>query len=127
MVYLGRSHSGSVKAASSTRKALGGLTPSTVGTISALPPWASVARSNLYVRFADPVNNLVMLLLGLPFILSRERNIKASALMCVLMVGAFFAFTYICRYMQIGPYGAAFLPIVLFGPVAVVMLDAVKT
>ena len=88
------------------------------------PEGAKMTRN---IRFADPVNNLVMLLLGLPFILSRERNIKASALMCVIMVGAFFAFTYICRYMQIGPYGAAFLPVVLFGPIAVVMLDAVKT
>ena len=88
------------------------------------PEGAKMTRN---IRFADPVNNLVMLLLGLPFILSRERNIKASALMCVIMVGAFFAFTYICRYTQIGPYGAAFLPVLLFGPVAVVMLDAVKT
>jgi len=88
------------------------------------PEGAKMTRN---IRFADPVNNLVMLLLGLPFILSRERNIKASALMCVIMVGAFFAFTYVCRYTQIGPYGAAFLPVLLFGPVAVVMLDAVKT
>ncbi len=79
------------------------------------------------IRFADPVNNLVMLLLGLPFILSRERNIKASVLMCVIMVSAFFAFTFICRYMGIGPFWGAFLPILLFGPIAVVMLDAVKT
>ena len=79
------------------------------------------------IRIADPVNNLVMLLLGLPFILSRERNLKASALLCLIMVGAFFAFTYICRYMGLGPFWAAFLPIPLFGPVAVVMLDAVKT
>jgi len=88
------------------------------------PEGAKMTRN---IRFADPVNNLVMLLLGLPFILSRERNIKASALMCVIMVGAFFAFTYVCRYTQIGPYGAAFLPVLLFGPIAVVMLDAVKT
>lgn len=80
-----------------------------------------------HVRFVDPFNNLVMLLLGLPFILSRERNIKASAALCMLTVGAFYAFIYICRYMGLPPIWAAWLPILLFGPIAAVMLDTVKT
>ncbi len=80
------------------------------------------------IRIADPVNNIVMLLLGLPFILSRERNLKASALLCVMMVGSFFAFIYICRFlMPEQPFWAAYMPILLFGPVAAVMLDAIKT
>ena len=85
------------------------------------------AELTKHVRVADPVNNLVMLLLGLPFILSRERNIKVSFGLCLLMVGSFFAFIYICRFMDIAPFWRAFLPILLFGPVSVVMLDAVKT
>jgi len=80
-----------------------------------------------HIRFADPINNLVLLLLGLPFILSRERNIKASASLSVLMVGSYFAFVQICRLVGLPPMVAAFLPIVLFGTVAAVMLDAVKT
>ena len=80
-----------------------------------------------HIRFADPINNLVMLLLGLPFILSRQRNIKASAGLCLLMVGAFYAFVYVCRYTGLSPTLAAWLPAMLFGPVAVVMLDSVKT
>ncbi|HUS93461.1 MAG TPA: LptF/LptG family permease, partial [Phycisphaerae bacterium] len=44
-----------------------------------------------HVRFADPINNLVMLLLALPFILSRERNIKAAASLSLLMVGSYYA------------------------------------
>jgi len=80
-----------------------------------------------HVRIAEPINNLVMLLLGLPFILSRERNVKASFGLCVLMVGAFFAFVFVCRYMALPPFWGAFLPTLLFGPVAIVMLDAVKT
>ena len=80
-----------------------------------------------WVRIADPITNLVMLLLGLPFILSRERNIKVSFGLCLLMVGAFFAFTHICRFMGIQPFWRAFLPIMLFSPVSVVMLDSVKT
>ena len=80
-----------------------------------------------HVRIAEPINNLVMLLLGLPFILSRERNIKASFGLCVLTTGAFFAFVYVCRYMGLPPFWGAFLPTLLFGPIAVVMFDSVKT
>ena len=80
-----------------------------------------------HVRFTEPLNNLVMLLLGLPFILSRERNIRSSASLCLLMVGTFYVFIYICRYLGLPATWAAWLPILLFGPIAVVMLDSVKT
>ena len=80
-----------------------------------------------HVRFADPVNNLILLLLALPFILSRERNIKASAGLSVLMTGAYFAFIHVTRVVGLPPMLAAFLPIVLFGTVAAVMLDSIKT
>lgn len=80
-----------------------------------------------YIRFADPLNRLVMLLLGLPFILSRQRNLKASAMLCLLMVGAFFIFVHVCRYLGLPEFWAAFLPVLLFGPVSVLMLDSIKT
>ncbi len=68
-----------------------------------------------------------MLLLGLPFILSRERNIRASAGMCLLTVMGFFAFVYICQSLDISPLLGAWLPILVFGPVSIFMLDSVKT
>ncbi len=80
-----------------------------------------------HVRIADPINNLVMLLLGLPFILSRQRNVKASAGLCLLMVATFYAFVYVCRYTGLSPTLAAWLPAMLFGPISVVMLDSMKT
>ena len=80
-----------------------------------------------HIRFTEAINNIVMLLLGLPFILSRERNVKASAALCLLIVATFFVFIYVCRYMPVDPTIAAWLPILLFGPVSVVMLDSVKT
>ncbi|HUT61104.1 MAG TPA: LptF/LptG family permease [Phycisphaerae bacterium] len=80
-----------------------------------------------HVRFTEPLNNLVMLLLGLPFILSRERNIRSSATLCLLMVGTFYLFIYICRHLGLPATWAAWLPILLFGPIAAVMLDSVKT
>ena len=85
------------------------------------------ARLIKHGRFTAPISNLVMLLLGLPFILSRERNVKASATLCLLTVGAFFAFVHICRQMDMNPLLAAWLPLFLFGPVSIIMLDAVKT
>jgi len=80
-----------------------------------------------YIRFAEPLNNLIMLLLGLPFILSRQRNIKASAGLCVLMVGVFYIFIYAARYMGLPDFWGAFLPVLIFGPTSVLMLDSIKT
>lgn len=90
-------------------------------------PDREAALLTKYIRFTDPINNLIMLLLGLPFILSRERNVRASATLCLLIVGTFYAFVYVCRYVGLPPMLAAWLPVLLFGPIAVVMLDSVKT
>ncbi|MCJ7544604.1 MAG: LptF/LptG family permease [Phycisphaerae bacterium] len=91
-------------------------------------PDTDVALLVRHSRMTDPINNLIMLLLALPFILSRERrDVKASASLCLLMVGAFYAFVHLCRYVGLPPSLAAWLPTMLFGPVAVLMLDSVKT
>lgn len=80
-----------------------------------------------HLRVAEPMNNLIMLLLGLPFILSRERNVKASAGLCLLIVGSFYLFIYTSRFIGLPPAWAAWLPILIFGPISVVMFDTVKT
>jgi hypothetical protein len=90
-------------------------------------PDRKAALLTRHIRFTDPINNIVMLILGLPFILSRERNIKASASLCLMIVAMFYVFIYVCRYMNVDPTIAAWLPILLFGPIAFVMLDSVKT
>ncbi len=90
-------------------------------------PDLRAVQQSLYVRFADPLNNLVMLLLGLPFILSRQRNIKASAGLCILVVGVFYVFVYFCRYLGMPDFLGAFLPALIFGPISVLTLDSIKT
>jgi len=40
-----------------------------------------------YSRFGDFFSNIILLLVGIPFILSRERNVKSSAALTVLTVG----------------------------------------
>lgn len=88
-------------------------------------PYSAVLAK--HVRITEPLNNLVMLLIGVPFILSRERNAKASAVRCLLMVTGFYAFVYLSRYIGLPPVWAAWLPVLVFGPVAALMVDAVKT
>ncbi len=81
----------------------------------------------LHSRFTDPINNLIMLLLALPFIVSRQRNIKVSAGMCLLVVTSFSMFVYLCRFMSLPPDIAAWLPILAFGGVVAAQMHAIKT
>jgi len=81
-------------------------------------------------RFTEPLADLLLLLVGIPFILSRERNIKASAFRAVAVVGMAKLTMFMCRYLSdygISPVLAVWLPILVIGPIAVLMLDAVKT
>jgi lipopolysaccharide export LptBFGC system permease protein LptF len=94
-----------------------------------VPQMADPAKAMLlrHCRFADFLNNIIMLLVAAPFILSRERNLKSSATLTVLMVGAFFVFIYFTRNVGLSPALSAWLPILSFGPVAVATVDSVKT
>jgi len=89
--------------------------------------YAEQAMLVRHARFADFLNNIILLLVGLPFILSRERNIKSSAGLAVLSVGGAYVFIYLTRYIGLHPAVAAWLPILVLGPVSALMLDAVKT
>ncbi len=80
-----------------------------------------------HLRMAEPLNNLVLLLVGVPFILSRERNVKASALMCLGQSLLFYAFVYASRYLGLPPVWSAWLPVLVFGPIAAMQVDAIKT
>jgi lipopolysaccharide export LptBFGC system permease protein LptF len=88
------------------------------------PEGAILAR---YTRFADFFNNIILLLVTIPFILSRERNIKVSAGLALLMGGGTFAFIYLSRYLGFSPIVAAWLPIIIIGPISAVMVDSIKT
>jgi len=89
--------------------------------------YAEQAMFVRHARFADFLNNIILLLVGLPFILSRERNIKSSAGLALLSVGGAYVFIYLTRYVGLHPAVAAWLPILVLGPVSALMIDAVKT
>jgi len=88
------------------------------------PREAMLARHS---RFAEFFNNIILLLVAGPFILSRERNIKSSAALTVLVVGGVYLFVQLARNIDLQPALAAWLPILVFGPVAVATVDAIKT
>ncbi len=82
-----------------------------------------------HFRFTNPVINVIILLLAAPLIISREPKSVFMQMLkgLAVIVGAFgLAFT----AQQLGsenPLLAAWLPVFMFGPLAVLILDSVKT
>lgn len=82
-----------------------------------------------HIRFTEPAGHVLLLMIGLPFILSRERNIKASAGLCVLVVAVAYLFMFLSRYLgdYVNPALAAWLPLLVLGPIAVMRMGELKT
>ena len=89
------------------------------------------AVSEKHFRFTDPIINIVMLLLGLPLIVSRERkNTKTTILLVLFGAGGCFVGTFACKLLAgatLNPLLAAWLPIIIFMPLSILALDAIKT
>jgi lipopolysaccharide export system permease protein len=85
-----------------------------------------------HTRLTRPLLGMVLVLLGLSVILrDQNRNVIISSGMCLVLCGVFFATSYACKMMGdselIAPSLAAWLPVLLFGPYALVLFDAVHT
>jgi lipopolysaccharide export system permease protein len=85
-----------------------------------------------HMRLTRPIIGMILLLLGLSVILrDQNRNIFISAGVCVVLCGVFFAALFGCKQLGdndiLPPALAAWLPVLLFGPLSVVMFDAVHT
>ncbi|MBN1845591.1 MAG: LptF/LptG family permease [Sedimentisphaerales bacterium] len=95
------------------------------------PAERAEAISEKHFRFTDPIINIVMLLLGLPLIVSRERkSTKTTVLLVMLGSGGCFIGTFVCKLLAgapLDPLLAAWLPIILFLPLSILALDAIKT
>ena len=84
-------------------------------------------------RLADPIVNMIMLLMGLPLLVSRQRrNTKKSVLLVFLGVGGCFVATFVCKlvvgeWSWMHPLVAGGLPIIIFLPMSVLALDGLKT
>jgi len=85
-----------------------------------------------HARFTAPISNMILLLLGISFFLNRlptsilTQGAKALATCAVSMLVAF-AGQQLAGTMDLSPALPAWIPVFLFGPLAILLLDNVKT
>lgn len=85
-----------------------------------------------HMRLARPVIGFLLVVMGLAVILrDPNRNMYLSAGLCLVICGVFFIAVYGCKFLGdndlLTPPLAAWLPVLVFGPVALVMFDAMHT
>lgn len=85
-----------------------------------------------HTRLTRPILGMVLVLLGLSVILrDQNRNVIISSGMCLVLCGVFFAACYACKMLgdneYLNPALAAWMPVLFFGPHALVLFDAVHT
>jgi lipopolysaccharide export system permease protein len=87
-----------------------------------------------HARLTRPLVGIILVLMGLSVILrDQNRNIFISAGLCLMLCVFFFASIFACQYLAkdeaklISPALAAWLPVILFGPVSLVMYAEVHT
>ena len=85
-----------------------------------------------HMRLTRPILGMVLVLLGLSVILrDQNRNVIISSGMCLVLCGVFFAACYACKMLgdneYINPALSAWMPVLFFGPHALVLFDAVHT
>ena len=85
-----------------------------------------------HARLVRPVIGMVLVLLGLSVILQdQNRNIFISAGLCLVLCAMFFGAAYAAKMLgendMVPPALAAWLPLVIFGPYALVLFDAAHT
>jgi lipopolysaccharide export system permease protein len=85
-----------------------------------------------HTRLTRPVLGILLVFLGLSVILrDQNRNVIISSGLCLVLCGVFFAACYTCKMLgdndYLNPALAAWLPVLCFGPHALVLFDAVHT
>jgi len=83
-----------------------------------------------HVRLAAPIVSIIMLLLGLPFFLDRSpANVLTDAGKCMLVVGLCYVVTFVAQNVRPESASAlpAWIPIFVFAPVAIVLIDRIRT
>jgi lipopolysaccharide export LptBFGC system permease protein LptF len=107
------------------------LSTGQLADIAAADPAQSREAARIkHERIATPVVNLVLLLLGMPFLLRREgANLLGDAAKCMIACGLCFVLFVAGQNMNLAGMVAlpSWVPILVFAPLAVVLLDRVKT
>lgn len=86
----------------------------------------------IHARFTAPVNNMILLLLGMSFFMTRlPSSVLTQGGKALGLSALAFLVTFIGQQLMntagLDPAIPAWLPIFLFGPVAVLLMDSVKT
>jgi lipopolysaccharide export system permease protein len=85
-----------------------------------------------HMRLTRPVLGLLLVLMGLASILrDQNRNVFINTALCLVQCATFFGVCFACKQMgdkeYLSPAFSAWLPVLLFGPLAFVRFDAVHT
>jgi lipopolysaccharide export system permease protein len=85
-----------------------------------------------HMRLTRPILGMILVIMGLSVILrDQNRNVFISAGICIVLCGIFFAACFASKQLGendiLPPALAAWLPVLFFGPVSLVMFDAVHT
>ncbi|MBM4082238.1 MAG: YjgP/YjgQ family permease [Planctomycetes bacterium] len=91
-------------------------------------------RVLLHGRAVQPLVGVVLLLIGIPFIVGYETLSHSrflGLLACIVVCGVFWTLTFLCNSLGTSGYCppalAAWLPVMLFGAVGLLLFDAAKT
>lgn len=95
-------------------------------------PRAAAMAVLFHMRLTRPILGMILVIMGLSIILrDQNRNVFISAGMCLLLCGIFFAAQFATKQLgdndYVAPALAAWIPVLVFGPMAFVMFDAIHT
>lgn len=85
-----------------------------------------------HMRLTRPILGVILVVMGLSVILRDQyRNVFLSAGICIALCALFFTAQFACKSLgdnqNISPALAAWLPVLIFGPIAFAMFDAMHT
>jgi lipopolysaccharide export system permease protein len=85
-----------------------------------------------HMRLTRPLIGILLTVMGLAVILrDQNRHVFINAGMCLILCAVFYAAVYGCKYLGendfVSPPLAAWLPVLIFGPLAVALVDAIHT
>jgi lipopolysaccharide export system permease protein len=85
-----------------------------------------------HMRLTRPVLGMLLIVMGLSVVLrDPQRHVFMSAGYCLALCAIFFGLNFACKFLGdnelLAPALAAWLPVIIFGPAAFVMFDAIYT
>lgn len=89
-------------------------------------------RAMIHNRLMNPVLNMLLVLIGVPFVLQWEnRNVYRSVAVSMVLSGLFFVTdstsSYFASFGYVDPLTAAWIPVFLFGPISFSLLHRMGT